>query len=327
MIIDDAIKTAASGVNKIGPRAGMVLFSVLLPGFLIVTEVFSFYYLQQFGTDIDKLKNASDVITRNFVFGILLILVVLALSFAAGFISREIAFAVSDCLLRRSGTSVLRLIPYIKQNINKTVNSNILHGLRIKYSNDNIDRVLLLHPIFDLYDCHDELRTVSRREPDFYVRNYCKLWLKIRVPNLAVEYMETEINIFLSLIIPIAGIILPFLGLRLADSTIWEVSGIVLVAITAALLMMVKINDGRRYETEQALVNFFFAHWENLAKPSGLRAADKPTRTHQVEESVQTVTALTREDRGKKDSARRSGTGPRRERPSRSPSVGQSTTP
>jgi hypothetical protein len=249
MIIDDAAKTAANAVSKLGGRAGLALSSVLLPGFLILGETFSLYYFYNFGPNEEKLALASDIMSRNFVLVTLLLLVVLALSYAVGFVSRELAFYISDLFLRRH--------PF----------ERTLEGVKIKYSKEKVEDIIRIHPVFTVSE--KELRLISGRGVDFYARNYCKLWLKTRVPYLSVEYMETEINIFLSLVIPTAGLSLPFLGLHGAGMP-YGVIWIPFITIFAATLMMLKINDARRYETEQALVHVLFAHWEDLAKADAL---------------------------------------------------------
>ena len=41
--------------------------------------------------------------------------------------------------------------------------------------------------------------------------------------------------------------------------------GIAIISILAAILMMYRITWARDLETEQAIVNFLFAHWESSA--------------------------------------------------------------
>jgi hypothetical protein len=42
------------------------------------------------------------------------------------------------------------------------------------------------------------------RPPEFYIREYCKLWLRAKAPSLATDDMEAEINIVMGLVLPIA---------------------------------------------------------------------------------------------------------------------------
>ena len=245
MIIDNAVKTAVNLTDKVGSRTSMILLSVLLPGFLIVSEVSSYYYLRTFGAHSNPLTDAANAITHNYLFALFLLFFVLAVSFAAGFLSRAFAFWISDSLLKR-------------QRFGRTID-----GIRFKYGEEKVNGILEAYPIFLLTDKEEKLKDHSKHRSDFYIRNYCKLWLKTRVITLAIESIEVEINIFLSLVIPLAGIVLPYTGLYYAN-LISEQVWIPVASTVAAILMILKINDLRRYETEQALVHFLFAHWEQL---------------------------------------------------------------
>jgi hypothetical protein len=248
MALNDAIKTASNFADKVGSRTSMILLSVLAPGFLIVSEIVTWYYLKEFGTELSTLTQSLDIIAHNFLFSTLVILFVLALSFAFGFLSRELAFFTSDFLLRRQRPG------------------RAMEAIKFKYGGDKgnmVDTILNAYPVFLLCTKEEQLKDYSKRRSDFYMRNFCKLWLRVRAADLSIENMEIEINIFLGLVLPTAGFALPFIGLHWTDWTAARV-WFPLVSVAAAVLMMWKINDARRYETEQAVVHFLFAHlhWE-----------------------------------------------------------------
>ena len=140
-----------------------------------------------------------------------------------------------------------------------------LDRLRLIYGQDKVNEVLHQGEIFHCSIKEAELKLRSPRSPDFYVRNYCKLWLRVKAPNLSIDYLETEINVFIAFVIPTACAAVPFVVRERSSFDIADF-GVTAFLILSAFLMLFKINTVRWYETELAISNYLFAHWDGWSE-------------------------------------------------------------
>lgn len=119
------------------------------------------------------------------------------------------------------------------------------------YNPEAIDATLALHPAINRSEGINALG----------LRRYAKVWLQQRQPQLAVNFLEAEINIAFANAVPFAGI--PFILLS------WMVHNPVaywLAAISASFtIVALLITSGSRLrestEPYETVFNFLMAHW------------------------------------------------------------------
>jgi len=249
--METALKQTAKLMDHVGYRTRLIVLSVLFPGFIIVCEGLAAIWLSIHGTlSFDEVKDLADFIgNKNIVLVLFLSLLLLAASFGIGFIARTFSFGVSDWLIHRG-------------HFPRRSFAQRMDHLSEVYGESSVNPVKELYHVFSLVQRHSTTAAVTKlpRPAEFYIREYCKLWLRAKVPSLCTDHTEIEINVFMSLLIPMGFVALPILTAGHGPFNI----GLALAAITVSLLMLGKINESRCYETEQAIVNFLFAHWERL---------------------------------------------------------------
>ena len=181
---------------------------------------------------------------------------ILSVSIALGYIARDIAFAISDLWLRRLWPPT-RALP------------TIFAQIRLLYGDNNVDTITQRFSVFRLAYGED-IDTTLPRSPDSYVREFCKLWLSVKAPALNTEGLEIEINMVMGLVLPVLLSAVVFVVL------FRNVGGAILaiVSVLSAMFMMYRITWSRNIETELAIVNFLFAHWENAPSPKETRTSD-----------------------------------------------------
>jgi hypothetical protein len=256
--MNKSVQTATKFVNQVGYRSRLLLLGVMTPGFLIVFEIGTAAYLNQYGWDYAPISIISKTIANeNLVMVAFVTLLILSVSFSLGFITRELTFTVSNIWLRR-GWHPCRPLETTMSEI------ELLYGK------------LKVQEVFDRYDVFNVVTSHTRRGkadssscqvnlprmPEFYIREYCKLWLRVRAPTLATDDIEAEINVVMGLVMPIflVGIIGIFImDLKFAIPMLVGVCG-------TSFYLLHKINGTRSLETEHAIVSFLFAHWEKLAE-------------------------------------------------------------
>jgi hypothetical protein len=244
--MEAAIKEAQTLIGSLGTYARLVVVGVWFPGFLILCE-FSYAYFLLFGPgDQGPFGYIAERITEfdSAVVSTLIVVLIVAMSIALGYVARDVAFAISDLWLRRKWPPA------------RTI-SKIFSQIRLLYGENKVDEIARKHSVFRLaYGEVDESQLP--RSPEAYVREYCKQWLRLKAPNLNTEGLEIEINMVVGLVLPVAFASLVFVLL------LKNVLGIALAiaSVLAAILLMYRITWARNVETEQAIVNFLFAHWE-----------------------------------------------------------------
>lgn len=251
--MDGTLKEIGQLVGRVGSRARLFILGVLLPGFVISCEIGVFLAAGDSNRPRQLVTWAEETFQSPVVSGILAILLVLAVSYVLGYLSREFTFTLSTAWLRRRWRPTRRV-------------SRILKQLRIVYGARQVDNVIARHKVFRLVRHENDFAEQDLpRPPDFYIREYCKLWLRTMVPALSTEYMEVEINLAIGLVIPIFLAVIPCMVF------LPNLFGPVVTVITAvaigliAFRMLYSINGVRCQETEEAVLNFLFAHWTGLA--------------------------------------------------------------
>jgi hypothetical protein len=244
--METAIKEAQTLIGSLGTYARLVIVGVWFPGFLILCEL-SYIYFRLFGSSDQqpfmyvaaKMKEYDSNVVSTFI-----VVAILAVSITLGYVARDISFALSDLWLRRAWPPARPL-------------SKIFEQIKLLYGDEQVNAIVRKHSVFRL--AYSEI-DVSRlaRAPDSYVREYCKQWLRLNYPSLNTEGLEIEINMVIGLVLPLALAAAVFLVITKATL------GIVLAiaSLLSAGFMMYRITWARNIETEQAIVNFLFAHWE-----------------------------------------------------------------
>jgi hypothetical protein len=258
--METIVKEAASLMGSLGTYARLIVVGVWFPGFLVFVELASAYFLlygppdQTFFAYIAASLEQfdSNVVTT------LVVVLLLAISITAGYVARDVAFAISDLWLRREVRPARTVVEIYEQ-------------IRRVYGAEKVDGITASYPVFRLASGEVDASSLPRL-PDTYVREFCKQWLRLRVPSLNTEGLETEINMVMGLVVPVALSALWFFlllqgGLRLV---------VTLAALAAATLLMYRINWARTIETEQVIVNFLFAHWQGLPQEKASLSTARP---------------------------------------------------
>jgi hypothetical protein len=244
--MESLIKEAGTLIGSIGTYARLIVVGVWFPGFLIFCELGSCYVrlfrpaektLFDYVTKYIQSSN-SDVVTT------LIAVSIVATSIALGYVARDIAFWISDLWLRRQWRPARRL-------------SDIYEQIRTVYGDKKVDDIVADYSVFRLVRPTGSMARLPRM-PESYVREFCKQWLRVNAPTLNTEGLEIEINMSMGLVVPIAlfsTVVICFIGS-------WLGIALAVLSIAAAAFMMYRINWARNIETEQAIVNFLFAHWE-----------------------------------------------------------------
>jgi hypothetical protein len=181
-----------------------------------------------------------------------------------------------------------------------TVRTWLLRG----YGEDAVYPVIRLHPIWHVFRPDNEadragkpsgnpadplqFPSIGFGEPmrDF-ILPYCKLWLRVNEPRLAVDYMESEAYILYTLIGPlVVGDALAIRWVLTAESRpfallIWAI--ITLAVAISTLLLWRGANNRRKHEASDSLRNLLIAHWAWSTPPSKALDPDslrEPTRVH-----------------------------------------------
>jgi hypothetical protein len=245
--MEEAAKGVQSLVAALGSYARRTVVGVWFPGFIVFCELS--WLAHRFSLlSNDPLHYLIEVLeaTDSGVVNALIILLVLSASIILGYVGRDIGFAMSDLGMK------YHLPPARTLNV-------ILSQIRDVFGRSEVDSVISTYPVFKLCDgAAGGLRLP--RMVDSYVREFCKKWLQVKEPRLNTEGMETEINMVIGLLVPIA------LSSVVLGSSVGGLLGLLLACIVllAFVLMLYRVNWARDVETEQAITNFVFAHWAEL---------------------------------------------------------------
>jgi hypothetical protein len=246
--MESLIKEAGTLIGSIGTYARLVIVGVWFPGFLIFCELGSCYFRlfrsaekTLFDSIAENIQSSNSTVVTT-----LIVVSVVATSIALGYVARDIAFAISDLWLRRQWRPTRKL-------------SDIYKQIRIVYGEEKVDDVAAGYSVFRLVSTTGSINRLPRM-PESYVREFCKQWLRVKAPALNTEGLEIEINMLMGLVVPIA--LFSTVGICFIGS--WLGIALAALSIAAATFMMYRINWARNIETEQAIVNFLFAHWERL---------------------------------------------------------------
>jgi hypothetical protein len=265
--MEGTLKEISKLAGMIGSRTRLLILGVMLPGFIISCEIGVFLAAQDSGVTNRMVVWAEKVFQSPIVSITLAVLLLLAVSYLLGYLSREFTFALSTAWLRRGWPPTRRAGP-------------ILGQLRTVYGAAPIDTVINRHTVFDLVNHENDTAVRALPRPtDFYIREYCKLWLRMKTPALTTEHMEVEINLVMGLVFPVILAVVPCVLLlpNLIGLTLTVVT--VVIVILVDLRFFYTINSVRCQETEEALLNFLFAHWTGLAEAAPGKAPAQSTNS------------------------------------------------
>jgi hypothetical protein len=249
--MEDAIKEAKTLIGSLGTYARLVVVGVWFPGFLIFCEL-SYIFLQSSGPSkqgpFEPFAYAAERIKEfdSSIVSTLVVIFILASSIALGYVARDIAFAISDFWLRHNFPPA------------RTI-KKLFGQISLVYGGNEVDAIARNYNVFRI--AYGELDvSLLPRSPESYVREFCKKWLSVRAPSLNTEGLEIEINMVIGLVLPIVLSSVVFLvTMKLALAIVFAIS-----SVLAATFMMYRITFARNLETEEAIVNFLFAHWVPL---------------------------------------------------------------
>ena len=102
--METAIKEAQTLIGSLGTYSRLVIVGVWFPGFLMLCE-FTYIYFRLFGPSdkgpfnfaAEKMKEYDSAVISTFI-----VIFILAVSIALGYLARDISFAISDIWLRRN---------------------------------------------------------------------------------------------------------------------------------------------------------------------------------------------------------------------------------
>ncbi len=262
---EEAGKKVRGALDYINFRAAIILMSVILPGFLILTELSLSLYFAVGGTisreDFREFVQETAHLGSPVV--ILALTFELAASVAIGFMAREVGFLVSDFLLNYHKIESVEFDQVLKKMVKvygapRVASATKDHFVFKLVNLRNFLDVNLISPeLVSDEDFQKSLIGLGLNSPEFYVKNYCKTWLRTIAPVLEMDHKEAEINVFIAFFVPTALVSVPVLASGLSITT-GCVAGLF---IAAAFVLLVKINAERRFETWQIIANFVFAHW------------------------------------------------------------------
>jgi hypothetical protein len=251
------LKDAEEIVSSMGARAWLMTMGVIFPGLLITSELIWLYLLWTFPGQpilspmVDQLGHLAPLVAFLFV------VLALAVSCAVGYLNRDGSFALSNLWLKIGWAPARSL-------------GVLLEKLQFVYGKVEVDKVINKYEIFGLMKSKD-ITSELPRLPESYVREFCKLWLATNRPILSTHGAEIEINIVIGLVVPtaLAAVVL-FASLRgLAGAALG------LGTLFGACFLLYRVNAARLMETENALVNFMFAHWVPMPNVVDSQSGDR----------------------------------------------------
>lgn len=253
--METALKGAGKLLSSIGYRAQLLVIGVLFPGVLITLELGAAWTFGDDGRRGEIYRWITQDLKAMAVPGLLLVVVALVVAYILGYIARDLTFKASNFWLRRGWPP-------------SRPASAILAQMRIVHGAGEVDRILGRYRVFDLA-AHEKSATTHGlpRLPDFYIREYCKLWLRTRAPALSTDGMEAEINMIIGFVIPVFLGIVPSLAFLPSRFGWLAAIGAALVCLLIGARLFFNINAVRCQETEEAVANFLFAHQMRLDAP------------------------------------------------------------
>ncbi|HYI47555.1 MAG TPA: hypothetical protein VEX35_03735 [Allosphingosinicella sp.] len=239
--------------SSVGTYAHRVVLAVWFPGFVVFCELAYFYLaLSTDGSHVGEQLRTFISLFDLPVIGISLTIVVLAGSMALGYVARDLAYWITDIWMW-TGVRPTRSL------------KTMLSEIKAAHGEEEVEAVFSRYKVFLLADDENVSRSLPRRK-ETYVREFCKLWLKVCSPQLSTEGLETEINMDIGTVIPLflASVILATL---VGSAT---ALGFSIALFAFALLRLYRVTWAINIETEIAIVNFVYAHW----RQDELRCAD-----------------------------------------------------
>jgi hypothetical protein len=231
---------------RTGPYFRLQVIGTLLPGAIIACE---FWLLFSWDGDENILKAASEQTAGvNYAIAAMAIFVGLFVAYSIGFMAKNIVWSVWWALV---STPV-------------AMDPKVLKQLGDAYGEQRIDAVLAQHPALEeSVTAHEGTRQGALA--------YCKLWLQLREPKLAIDYLEPEINLLLGLIAPTALLV----PIALKMTELWPFALVVVAAFIYAFVQSARYRQ--RSELERAFQHFLLAHWyDDAARPPPPRQDSAP---------------------------------------------------
>lgn len=228
------------------------ILSVLLPGFVILVEV---WFLVGSSALPEEAKNNR----------VLAVVVVGYFAYITGFFGRELSFFLSEGLRhaimdrwRRDKRARLDA-PFGTRHwgggfFNEAAFRQNYELLLNTFGSERVKTAMLRHPVGDVIIAESTKTNQDYRE----VFHYCKAWLRRNAPDLSTDNLEVEFNVNSSSMLPVL----------LAPFALWGLSGEALaaaVALPIAILVVIVLYQRgkhlRHAEVFDVMRNLLFDQW------------------------------------------------------------------
>lgn len=227
--------TVSELATRLGNYARLQLFGVLAPGGIILIELWLTVWRP------DEVPNG--ITSHGAILAALAVLLAIYAAYVVGFLARELSWATADAL-----AWFLRHMPWLakRKPLLETTTGDVKRELGKAYGEQNVDAVLRAHPV------------VASSADGGDVLSYSKRWLRTRTPELSIDYLESEINVLLGTIVPLA--LAPIATFRYFHSS-WQFYAVLVGALVLIPLIVFKREQLARGEVSDGLRNLCLSRW------------------------------------------------------------------
>ena len=267
----------ATQAKQSGPNLWRSVSSVLVPGFLLVGEMFFIVGSNDVTSALRLLKEVESTSSLTGGAAVLMLLFALTLSYGVGTVSRALLFARFN---RKNYDSVAQELEKLERAYGGPAVASAFRGHQ---SIQSIVAPRTLATVKSRSGNPPEGPAQEAETPDRVVDlfHYCKLWLRVNHPLLGIDHKELEVNVLFALIAPfMLGALLLVryaIDLNWAQGVRFAPPGQSLpeLGLAAVLVFLASglLRQGRReqkHERSDALRNFALANWfESVGSPAG----------------------------------------------------------
>jgi hypothetical protein len=272
-------------ITRVSHFVRNILVSILLPGFVVLAEVWSILHYPSLPSPVTKIR----------YIWLVIVLVIAYLSYVIGYALRQVTFVLAEFDLRHPFSSVRAIdtpLPYRTRRWGERYYRREAFEcnyrlLRDSFGQDAVDRALKGHPLEAVYQFPtggnagtptQQPASNTASSPDYReVFHYCKTWLLLNAPELGTERMELEFNAQFAAVPPL--ILLPGV-VSVHSHSLVALLALEPVALTVAGLLYRRGNHMRHAEVFNVLRNLMFAKWlsETRIAPTAGGVAESPGR-------------------------------------------------
>jgi len=277
-----AAVTGSSFASRFTFYLTLQVATVIAPGLLVSSELIALIVRTANGNTGTELHSAVRALSGLHGSGLFFaVLLAVAASYAIGYLSRESSFWLLGRMERISERRRAGAAIPVRQDDADTLGQvppgddvPALTRMRALSGNNAVDACIELHPVLASLSGPDPAPQRVRRggptaggaalpgrELEAFI--YCKLWLRRYAPELSVDQIEAEINIVVSIVIPVL-LVAPVTAAWSGHPVLSTVIGVPVV-LAAALAMMRSAMRLRRSERWEAIRNLIEDHMMRTA--------------------------------------------------------------